>query len=289
MENLIQPVVSGILLGGLYAAVAVGLSMMFGIVRLINLAHGDLMIVASYMALVIAEGVGISPFPTLFMVLPAMFLIGFLVQKYLLNRALSKGPEPPIIVTLGISVVLQNALLLVFTPDARSITTDLSILSIRVTDHVSLPAIYLTGFLVGCGVTGAVHVFVKWTFLGKAIRAASDDAEAAQLMGIDTEHVYCYAMGVAMVTAAVAGILIGTTFTFYPHSGPQYLLIAFGVVIIGGVGSVIGTLIGGIVLGLAQLLGAHVFGPGYQLLCGYLVMLAILTIRPSGFFGRANT
>jgi branched-chain amino acid transport system permease protein len=288
MENLIQPVVNGILLGGLYAAVAVGLSMMFGIVRFINLAHGDLMIVASYMALVITERAGLSPFPTLIVVVPAMFIIGFLLQKYLLNRALITGPEPPIIVALGISVVIQNALLLVFTPDAQAMSTELSILSIRVSEHVSLPAIYLTGFLVGCGVIGVVHAFVKWTFLGKAIRAASDDTEAAQLMGVDTEHVYCYAMGVAMVTAAVAGILVGTTFTFYPHSGPQYLLIAFGVVIIGGVGSVVGTLIGGIALGLAQLLGAHFFGPGYQLLCGYLVMLAILTIRPAGFFGRAN-
>jgi branched-chain amino acid transport system permease protein len=288
MENLIQPVVNGILLGGLYAAVAVGLSMMFGIVRFINLAHGDLMIVASYMALVITERAGLSPFPTLIVVVPSMFIIGFLLQKYLLNRALITGPEPPIIVALGISVVIQNALLLVFTPDAQAMSTELSILSIRVSEHVTLPAIYLTGFLVGCGVIGVVHAFVKWTFLGKAIRAASDDAEAAQLMGVDTEHVYCYAMGVAMVTAAVAGILVGTTFTFYPHSGPQYLLIAFGVVIIGGVGSVVGTLIGGIALGLAQLLGAHFFGPGYQLLCGYLVMLAILTIRPAGFFGRAN-
>ncbi len=289
MIELIQPVVSGILLGGLYSTVAIGLSMMFGIVRLINLSHGDLMIVASYMSLVIAEQLSLSPLPTLVVVVPVMFLAGFCVQKYVFNRALKRGPEPPIIVALGISIVVQNVLLLVFTPDARSITTNLSILAVRVTDSLSLPVIYLTGFGVGCAVILMVHLLIKRTFLGRAIRAASEDEEAAQLVGIDTQYVFCCAMGIATATAAIAGVLVGMTFTFYPHSGSQYLLIAFGVVIIGGVGSLIGTLIGGVVLGLAQLVGAQVFGPGYQLLCGYLVLLAILTIWPFGILGRVST
>lgn len=288
MNDLIQPVVNGILLGGLYSAVAVGLSMMFGIVRLINLAHGDLMIAASYLALVMAGQIGLSPFPALLLVAPVLFVTGYLLQKFLFNRALRSGPVPPIIVALGVSIVLQHALLLIFTPDAQTIATRLSLLTIPVSSSVSIPLIYLVGFLVGCGVIVLVHVLVKRTFLGRAIRAASEDEDTAGLMGIDTEQVYCYAMGIAAATAAIAGVLVGMTFTFYPHSGPQYLLVAFGVVIIGGVGSVAGTLVGGIVLGLAQLVGSHIFGPGYQLLCGYLVLLVILTIRPSGLFGRAD-
>ena len=289
MTDLIQPIVNGILLGGLYSAVAVGLSLMFGIVRLINLAHGDLMIVASYLTLVIAGHLSLSPFPALLCTIPVMCAIGFLMQKYLLNRALRRGIEPPIIVALGISIVIQNTLLLIFTPDARTISTDLSVLTIPVNTFVSIPVIYLIGFVVGCSVIAVVQLLVKRTYLGRAIRAASEDEETAGLMGIDTERVYCYAMGIAMATAAIAGLLVGMTFTFYPHSGPQYLLVAFGVVIIGGVGSMIGTLVGGIALGLAQLVGSHFFGPGYQLLCGYLVLLAILVVRPTGLFGRAET
>ncbi|MDQ7782531.1 MAG: branched-chain amino acid ABC transporter permease [Desulfomonilaceae bacterium] len=289
MTDLIQPIVNGILLGGLYAAVAIGLSLMFGIVRLINLAHGDLMITASYLSLVMVEQVGLSPLTAAVMVVPMLFPAGFGLQKYVLNRALRRGPEPPIIVALGISIVLQNVLLLIFSPDARSIPANVAVLAVPVTENLSLPVIYLMGFGVGCTAIAAVHVLVRRTRLGRAIRAASEDDETARLMGIDTEYVHCCAMGIAVTTAAVAGVLVGMTFTFYPHSGPQYLLIAFGVIVIGGVGSMTGALAGGIVLGLAQLVGAHVFGPGHQLLCGYLVLLAVLAVRPHGILGRANS
>ncbi len=288
MESLIQPVINGILLGGLYAVIALGLTTMFGIVKLVNLAHGDLMILSSYLSLVIMAGLGINPFWSMLMVIPIMFVIGFLLQKFLLNRVLGKEMEPPLLVAFGVSIIIQNLLLLVFTPDAQSLVTDISIKTIQVSDKINLPVLYLVNFLVGCAVILLLRIFYNKTFLGRAIRAASDDEGAARLMGINTKNIFAIAMGIAMITAAVSGILIGMTFSFFPHTGGQYLIIAFGVIIIGGLGSMKGALAGGIILAEAQLLGAHFTGPGYQLLMGYLVLLIVLAIRPQGLFGQAH-
>ncbi len=286
--DLIQPLINGILLGIIYATVGVGLSMIFGIMRLVNLAHGDLMILASYLTLVLATEFGISPYLALVMVIPVMFAVGVLLQIFILNRVLDKGMEPPLIVAFGVSIILQNALLTIFSPDARSLSTSLAVKSIYVSKNCGIPVIYLVGCVIGLIVIGGILLFFRYNYLGLAIRAASDDAEAAQFMGVDTHRVFAYAMGLSMLTASVAGVMVGTTFTFFPHTGPQYLIIAFGVVIIGGVGSLVGTLVGGVILGLAQVLGAHFLGPGYQLLSGYLILLTVLTIRPQGLFGKAE-
>jgi branched-chain amino acid transport system permease protein len=287
VEDLLQPILNGILLGGLYAVIALGMTTMFGIVKLVNLAHGDLMILSSYLSFVMISWLGINPFLSLLVVAPVMFLVGFLIQRFLLNRVLGKEMEPPLLVAFGLSIVLQNTLLMVFTPDARSLMTDLSIKTIPIGSSLNLPVLYFVDFLLGCAVILALHLFFRKTYLGRAIRAASDDEIGARLMGINTRNIYAYAMGIAMVTAAVAGVLVGMTFTFYPHTGPQYLIIAFGVMIIGGLGSMGGCLVGGIILAEAQLLGAHFAGPGYQLLAGYLVLLIVLGLRPQGIFGKA--
>lgn len=287
MTDLLQPAVSGVLLGGLYAAVAVGLSMVFGIMRLVNLAHGDLMILGSYLGLVFVSVLGINPLISLVATAPIMFIIGFLLQKHLLNRCLRRGSEPALIMALGISIVIQNSLLLIFSPDARSLATEISTRSIRLGDFLSIPLVYLMGFVAGVCMIACLHAFLRFTYSGRAIRAAADDEEAARMMGVNTGDIFAYAMAVGVTIAAVAGIILGMTFTFYPYSGPQYLIIAFGAVIIGGVGSVLGTLLGGLVMGLAQAMGAHLVGPGYQLLMGYVVILIVLTIRPRGFFGTS--
>lgn len=285
MQELAQPILNGILLGGLYALIAIGMSMMFGIVKLVNLAHGDMMILSSYLAMVFTAWLGINPFFTLVLTIPAMFIVGFLFQGFLINRVLGKGMEPPLLVAFGVSIILQNLLLTIFTPDARSIISSVATRSIVVTDYLSISVLYLVNFLTGLVVIGLLYLFFQKTYMGRAIRAASDDQVAAQLMGINTKRTYGFAMGIAMMTAAVAGMLVGMTFTFYPHTGPQYLIIAFGVVVIGGLGSIKGTFVGGFILAMAQLLGAHYFGPGYQLLSGYLVLLIVLALRPQGIFG----
>lgn len=285
MEGLIQPILNGILLGGLYAVIAIGMSTMFGIVKLVNLAHGDLMILSSFLSLCLISWLGVNPFLSLIVVVPVMYFVGYFVQGFLINRVLGKDMEPPLLVAFGLSIILQNLLLLIFTPDARTLKTSLAVKTIPIMGHVSIPVIYLIDFLIGLAAIASLYLIFQKTYMGRAIRAASDDERAAQLMGVNTRNIYAKAMGIAMMTAAIAGVLLGMTFTFYPHTGPQYLIIAFGVVVIGGLGSMKGALVGGLILAVAQVLGAHFFGPGFQLFTGYVVLLIVLALRPQGIFG----
>ncbi len=286
MESYAQPILNGVLLGGLYAIIAIGMSTMFGIVKLVNLAHGDLMILGSFFALTTIAWTGVNPFWSLVVVVPAMYFVGYFVQGFLLNRVLGKEMEPPLLVAFGVSIIVQNLMLMIYTPDARSLKTGLAVLTIPLTRYLNIPVMYLLDFLIGLAVIGILYYFFQKTYMGRAIRAASDDEVAARLMGVNTKNIYARAMGIAMMTAGVAGVLLGMTFTFYPHTGPQYLIIAFGVVVIGGLGSMKGTLAGGLILAVSQLLGAQFFGPGFQLFCGYVVLLVVLALRPQGIFGR---
>jgi branched-chain amino acid transport system permease protein len=184
-------------------------------------------------------------------------------------------------------IIVENGLLLVFSPDAHTLANGLVVKSIPLKANLSLPLLFLIGFLVGVAVILGFALFLKKTYLGLAIRAASDDDYVASLQGINPRLVYAYTMGAALATAAIAGVLVGMTFTFNPYSGSQYLILAFGVVVIGGLGSVAGTLLAGIILGVAQLLGAYYIGTGSQLLAAYIVLLIVLAVRPQGLFSRA--
>jgi branched-chain amino acid transport system permease protein len=286
MMGVLEPIINGILLGGLYAVIGIGLSMIFGIMRQINLAHGELMILSSYLSLVVMQILGLHPLLSLIIVLPAMFVIGYLIQKLLFSRVMKKDAEPFLMISFGLSIILQNAMLLIFTPDARSLQTELVIKNIEVFGLFRVPLIYAINFMVGLLVLVVLHQFMKRTYLGLAIYACSDNLSGAKLMGINPQRVYAVAMAIAVVTAAVSGVLVGMTYTFYPHSGTQYLIIAFGVVIIGGLGSLPGTFLGGMILGISQLAGGRILGPGFQLLSGYVILLLVLTIRPQGLLGR---
>ena len=286
MIGYLEAIITGILLGGLYGIVGIGLSMVFGIMRQVNLAHGELMMLSSYFSLLFVHLMGLHPLLTLFLVLPIMFAIGYLIQAFLFNRVMQEAMEPFLIISFGLSIILQNALLLICTPDARSLKTGLAIMSIDVSGLFRIPLIHVINFAVGLLALLLLHQFMKKTYLGWAIHAASEDLSGAKLMGINPKRVYCFAMGIAAMTAGISGVLVGMTFTFYPHSGTQYLIIAFGVVIIGGLGSLPGTFLGGMILGISQLVGGRVIGPGFQLLSGYLILIIILTIRPQGLLGR---
>jgi len=285
MIEYLEPLINGILLGGLYGVVGIGLSMVFGIMRQVNLAHGELMILSSYLSLLFLQVLGLHPLLTLFLVAPLMFFIGYLIQIFLFNRVMQRGMEPFLMISFGLSIIIQNALLLIFTPDARSLETAMVIKGVDVFGRFNIPLIYLVNFAVGVLVLTALQQFMKRTYMGWAINASADNETAAKLMGINVNKVYAYAMGIAAVTAAISGVLVGMTFTFYPHSGTQYLIIAFGVVIIGGLGSLPGTFLGGLVLGVSQLFGGRILGPGFQLLSGYIILLIILTLRPQGILG----
>ncbi|MGB6066438.1 MAG: branched-chain amino acid ABC transporter permease [Desulfomonilaceae bacterium] len=282
-----EPIINGILLGGLYAVIGIGLSLIFGIVRQVNLAHGEFMILSSYFSLLFLKILtGFSPIWALLLIIPVMFIFGYGVQVFLFNRVIQKGMEPFLMISFGLSIILQNSLLLLFSSDARTLQSDLAIRSFRVLDLFYIPVIYLVDFCLSLLIFLLLYLFMTRSYPGWAIRAASDNLTAAKLMGVNPKRIYALAMGIAAVTAAVSGLLVGMTFTFYPHSGTQYLIVAFGVVIIGGLGSLPGTFIGGVILGISQLVGGRMLGPGLQMLSGYTILLIILTIRPQGILGR---
>ncbi|MGD0234112.1 MAG: branched-chain amino acid ABC transporter permease [Syntrophorhabdales bacterium] len=283
--DIITPLVMGILLGGLYALIALGLSMVFGVMRLINLAHGDLVVLGSYGGYALMTLLGLDPVVGLLISIPLMFLLGFAIQKYLMGRAFGISSEAPLMIAFGISLVLQNANQILWTPLSRALNTPYSNLSFTIGER-QFPLIYLLDFTAGIIVMLALRQFLTRTYLGRAITAASQDKKAAQLMGINTKRVYGYAFAIAMISAAIAGVFLGMTFPFTPTSGVSFLTIAFGTVIIGGLGSMLGTFIGGIILGIVQTLGGYLFGSASQMLIVYVIVLVILAVRPQGLFGR---
>jgi branched-chain amino acid transport system permease protein len=283
--DIITPVLMGIMLGGLYALIALGLSLIFGVMRLINLAHGDLVILSSYIAYALITYLGIDPIIGLVISIPLMCALGFVIQKYLLGRAFAISSETPLIIAFGISLVLQNLNQIMWTPLSRGLNTSYSHMSFFLGER-QFPVSYLLDFTAGIVVMLALRAFLTRTYMGRAITAASQDKRAAQLMGINTNRVYGYAFAIAMGSAAVAGAFLGMTFPFTPTSGISFLTIAFGTVVIGGLGSMLGTFLGGIILGVFQTLGGYLFGPASQMLIVYVLVLAILAIRPKGLFGR---
>jgi branched-chain amino acid transport system permease protein len=284
----VNQIVQGILLGGLYALFATGLSLVFGVMRLVNLAHGDLIVLASFLSLVLVNNLGWNPLMTLVLLIPMMALLGFVLQYALLNFTLD-SELTPILATFGLAVIIQNALLEQFSADSRkldpgSIETD----SIRITDQISIGWFALITFLVAVFLLVGLQLLIRHTRLGRSLRATSDDQRTAQLVGIDNRRLYAVAMAMSLATAAIAGVFLGIYTSFGPSSGPARLIFGFEAVIIGGLGSLWGTLAGGIVLGVAQAIGAQI-SIGWGELAGHLVFLAILLIRPRGLFPGPET
>ena len=275
----------GILLGGLYSMIALGLSMVFGVMRLLNVAHGDLVVFGSYFAFAIMTFVGMDPILSLVLGIPVLFVVGFFIQKYLMARAFRLSMDAPLIIAIGISLVLENTYQIIFSPMSRGLSTSYSMESL-IMGEIYIPIVYLLSFSVAIIVMFVLGVFLKRTYLGQAIIAASQDAGAAQLMGVNTARIFAFTFGISTAIAAVAGVFLGLTFPFTPVSGIQFLIIAFGVVILGGLGSIIGTFVGGIILGLAQTLAAQYISASMQMLFVYVIVLVLLAVRPRGLFGR---
>jgi len=303
LSDLSTPLIMGILLGGLYILIALGLSLVFGVMKLINVAHGDLVIFGTYFAFFAFTGeilgyrltfFGIDPILSLVIGIPLLFAIGFAIQKYLMSRAVQISMEAPLIIAFGISLIAQNICQRLWTPYSRGLTPDYAFEPLTIGGfHFPAQPAYVLDFIAALIVMLALWGFLRWTYLGKAIKATSQDRRAAQLMGINTGRVYAFAFAIAMATAAIAGVFLGLTFPFTPTSGVFFLIIAFGVIIIGGLGSMLGTFIGGMILGLAQTFGGHVFNelglPGAataQYLFLYVIVLVVLAVRPQGIFGR---
>jgi branched-chain amino acid transport system permease protein len=276
MAGLLDTIIQGILLGGLYAVFAAGLSLIFGIMRLVNLAHGDLIVLAAFAILAFASWLGIGPFLALLLALPLMFAAGFALQHILLNRTLGHGLLPPLLVTFGLSIIIQNGLLEGFSADSQRLQGG----------GIAVGLLPIITFASAVAVIVGLNILFYKTALGRAFRATSDDVEIAELMGIDHHRIFALAMGVAMIVATIAALYLGMRANFDPTIGPARLLYAFEAVIIGGLGSFWGTLAGGIIIGLAQTIGAKI-DPEWQILAGHLAFLLVLVIRPRGLFPRA--
>lgn len=281
-------IAQGILLGGLYALYGTGLSLIFGVMRLVNLAHGDMIVVAAYLALLAGQSLGLSPWLSLLLAVPALFGIGVLLQRGLLNATVGKSVLPPLITTFGLSVIAQNALQLGFSADTRGLDAGpIEAASIEVVKGVTLGVLPLMTFTIAVTVLAGLHLFLTRTKVGRAFRATSDDPTTAELIGINSRQVYGWAMGLSLAIGAVGGVLLGIRTTFAPADGPMRLIFAFETVIIGGLGSLWGTLAGGIILGVAQNIGAQL-NPAWFQLTGHLVTLALLAFRPTGLFARSH-
>jgi branched-chain amino acid transport system permease protein len=279
-------IVQGLLVGGFYALFATGLSLIFGVMRLVNLAHGDFIVLAAFAALAIVQQTGIHPLLSLAAIIPLMAALGYLLQRLILNRTLGKNILPPLLVTFGLSIVIQNALQLVFSADSQKLPMgNLTIASIQLLPGLSVGLYPLGVFIAAAAIIGALQLFLYKTPLGAALRATSDDATTIRLMGLDNRHIFAVATALSFATAGLAGVLLGGYTNFSPASGPSNLLFGFEAIIIGGLGNLWGTLIGGMILGVAQAVGAEI-NPGYQVLAGHIAFFAILLAAPRGLFPR---
>ena len=284
----LNAVLQGVLLGGLYALFAAGLSLIFGVMRLVNVAHGDLVVLGAYLALVVVQTLGIGPFTAALIVVPLMAGFGYALQRLLLNVTLGKDLLSPLLVTFGLSVIIQNGLLTVFSADSQRLPAGpIETASIGLGNGIGVGVLPLMMFAAAVAVIAGLELLFARTSLGRAFRATSDDAEIAQLMGLDNRHVFAMAMALSAAIVALAGIFLAVRANFDPASGPSRLIFGFEAVIIGGLGSLWGTLAGGIVLGIAQALAAQI-DPGFQILAGHLVFFLILTLRPRGLFPRMD-
>ncbi len=283
----VEAILQGVLLGGLYALFAAGLSLIFGVMRLVNIAHGDLIVLAAYVAYVVVGLTGLHPLLSLLLVIPVMAVFGYVMQVGLLNRTMGDDILPPLLVTFGISIIIQNGLLTGFSADSLRLPAG----------NIETQSVQLAGMHLGVlpiftfVVAFALIVALEWLFsrtrIGRAFRATSDDPEMAATIGLDNRRVFGLAMALSCAIVAVAGVLLAMRSNFDPFSGPSRLIYGFEAVIIGGLGSLWGTLVGGVVLGVAQSLGGQI-SPSYQILAGHLVFFAILAVRPRGLFPKVD-
>ena len=284
-STLATALVSGLLLGGLFAVTALGLSLVFGVMRLVNLAHGELVVLGAYLALELSRHAGLDPLLTIPVVAAILFAVAAPVHRVLLEPLMSRGPEPALLTTFALSVIAQNLFIRIWSGDTQTlqgpyVTSSAAVAGIRV------PVTYLISFGCALVLAAAVHLLLRRTSLGRQIRASSEDAEAASVLGVDVARVHTLVFGLAAGCAAIGGVLVGITSDFTPTSGITYLISGFAVVVLGGLGSVTGTLAGAVGLGVIESVGAAFLGDSYRDLIGFAAFLVVLSLRPQGLFGR---
>jgi branched-chain amino acid transport system permease protein len=286
--GLVNAVAQGLLLGGLYALFAAGLSIMFGVMRIVNLAHGDLGVVASYLALVVVTHTFLPTWPAVLLTIVLFGAIGYVVQRVLIQRSIEAGALETLLVTFGLSVVLQNGLLEIFSADSRTLDAGAIETSSLHLGQLSLSWIGILGLATALVTIVCIQLFLSRTGTGRMMRAASDDPETASMVGANARHIYAVATAIAFGTVAMAGMIFSMRSSFDPSLGALSLIFAFEAVVIGGLGSLWGTLLGGLTLGLTQTVVAH-YDPSLSILAGHLVFLAVLAFRPQGLLAARST
>jgi branched-chain amino acid transport system permease protein len=287
MAVLLQSILSGVLIGGVYALIGIGLTLIFGVMRVINFAQGELVMVGMYATFWVFVLLGIDPFVSVVLTMPTLFLLGAVLQRSLINRVLDALPQNQILLTIGIGLVLSNTAMLVFTSDYRILSTSYSSSSVALgAMRLSTPLIYC--FLITAAITAALYWFLVKTDMGHAIRATAQDRDAAQLMGVNVRTMGVVAFGLGAALAGAAGALVAPIYYIYPQVGGAFTLKAFVVVVLGGMGSIIGATLGGVLIGVAESVSGTYIGSGWKDLCVYVIFLLVLLLKPSGLLGKSR-
>ena len=287
MTSWVTTVVNGALLGGVYTIVGLGLALIFGVMRLVNLAHAAFLVGGAYLALAVTSRSGLDPLLAMVIVLPVLFCVGYAVQRWLLNTLLVAGSQGALVATFGLLVLVQNVLTLGYGADPRSLAapyadTGMTVAGIRVR------VIYVIGLALAVVCVAGMHLALKRTRLGIALRAATADPVTATSMGVNVEHLYALAFGIGTALAGAGGVVVGVAFAVTPTSGLYYLLLGLTVVVLGGVGSMTGTLAAGLLVGIAEAVAGRAIGGQYADIVVYLAFVALLAFRPQGLLGRAR-
>ena len=287
MRVLLQSTASGILIGGVYALVGIGLTIIYGVMRVINFAHGELLMIGMYLTWMIFTFFGVDPFVSIVFVIPLTFLFGALLQKGLINRVLDALPQNQILLTIGLGLVVSNLVMLIFTSDYKIITTrysssTFSLAGLRLSTPLSI------SLAITAAITTLLYLFLLKTDTGQAIRATAQDRDAAQLMGINVKRMSVLAFGIGTALAGTAGALVSPTYYIFPQVGGAFTLKAFVIVVLGGMGSVVGATLGGIIIGITESLAAIYISSGTKEIFVYVLCLLVLLFKPSGLLGRSR-
>lgn len=287
MTVFFQSLISGVLIGGVYALIGIGLTIIFGVMRVINFAHGDILMLGMYLTYNLFTKLGIDPYVSVLICIPVMFLYGGFLQKVFINRMLGALPQNQILLTIGLGLIMSNTIMLVYTSDYKILTTSYSSSSFSIAG-ISISEPLAISFLITAAITALLYWFLMMTDTGQAIRATAQDREAAQLMGINVRWMSILAFGMGAALAATAGALISPTYYIFPQVGGTFTLKAFVITVLGGMGSIVGATLGGIIIGVAESLGAVYISSGWKDVVVYVLFILVLLFKPSGLMGKSR-
>ncbi len=284
--SFLQPLLSGILTGGVYALAGIGMSLVFGVMNISNFAHGDLMMLGMYLAYFAFTLLHIDPYLSLVLIIPTAFLFGYVLEKLFINRVINHPHQNQILLTIGLGLIMSNTALLAFTSDPKILTTSYSSSAFNLPGGISISVPLLLSFLITCVIIAILYIFLSKTTTGMALRATSQNREAAQLMGINVAKMSAIAFGLGTALAATAGALIAPTYYIHPLAGHSFLLKAFTICVLGGLGSVVGAGVGGIIIGVVEAMSSTYLSSDWKDVVVFVLFLAVLLFRPQGLFGK---